>query len=36
LLERQLYSATLDMVDRLAAALNVPVSALLSDEKQAD
>ncbi len=35
-LERQRYSATLDMLDLLAAALNVPVTALVEgggDEK---
>lgn len=31
-LERQRYSATLDMLDRLAAALKVPVSALVGCE----
>lgn len=35
-LERQCYSASVDMLDRLAAALNVPVSALLSNPEDGE
>lgn len=31
-LERQCYSASVDMLDRLASALGIPVSALLNPE----
>lgn len=36
LLERQRYSASVDTLDRLAAALNVPVSTLLESHGEGE